>query len=56
MTVILEHFLRGVCWRNTLLYTALIAVAAALIIWSHRENLGRLKAGTERKIGRKTAS
>ena len=56
VTVILERFLRGVCWRSTLLYTALIAVAAGLIIWSHRENLRRLKNGTERKIGNRTAS
>ncbi|MBQ5335756.1 MAG: glycerol-3-phosphate 1-O-acyltransferase PlsY [Oscillospiraceae bacterium] len=53
VTVLLEHFMRGVCWRSTLLYTVLIAAAAFLIIWSHRENLRRLKAGTERKIGEK---
>ncbi|MCR5307148.1 MAG: glycerol-3-phosphate 1-O-acyltransferase PlsY [Oscillospiraceae bacterium] len=51
VTVLLEHFMRGVCWRSTALYTLLIAVAAFLIIWSHRENLRRLAAGTERKIG-----
>lgn len=50
-TLLLEHFQKGVCWRSALLYTGLIAVAAALIIWSHRANIERLKAGTERKIG-----
>ena len=27
---------------------------ALLVIWKHRENITRLKAGTEPKVGRKT--
>ena len=50
VTLLLEHFLRGVNWSVTLLYTFLIAVAAFLIVWSHRENIKRLRSGTERKI------
>ena len=53
VTVFLEHFQRGVVWKITLLYTGLIAIAALLIVWSHRENIHRLRAGTERKIGEK---
>lgn len=33
--------------------TAMVAFMAALIIWRHRENIARLKAGTESKIGDK---
>ena len=53
VTVFLEHFQRGVHWKVTFLYTGLIALAAMLIVWSHRENIQRLKAGTERRIGQK---
>ena len=52
-TLLLEHFQRGTAWNVAWLYTALIACAAVLIVWSHRENIGRLKAGTERRIGQK---
>jgi glycerol-3-phosphate acyltransferase PlsY len=31
----------------------LIGIAAFLVVWSHRENIKRLKAGTERRIGEK---
>ncbi len=31
------------------------ALVSALVIWRHRENAGRLLAGTERRIGRKAA-
>ncbi len=33
--------------------TGLLAVLAAVIIWRHRENVARLRAGTESRIGRK---
>jgi len=32
---------------------AIIAVVSALVIWKHRQNLGRLAAGTESKFGEK---
>lgn len=50
VTLVLEHYMRGVNWHVTALYTFLIAVAAILIVWSHRENIQRLRSGTERKI------
>ena len=52
-TLLLERFQRGADWSMSLMYAGLIAFAAALVIWSHRENIGRLKAGTERRIGDK---
>ena len=36
-----------------LLLALLIAVPAFLIVYSHRENIKRLKNGTERRIGEK---
>lgn len=33
--------------------TGLLAVLAAIIVWRHRENIARLRAGTESRIGRK---
>ncbi|WP_298913886.1 glycerol-3-phosphate 1-O-acyltransferase PlsY [uncultured Algimonas sp.] len=33
--------------------TAMIAFMTVLIVWRHRENIGRLRAGTESRIGRK---
>lgn len=53
VTLLLEHFLRGVYWPVAVLYTLLIGIAALLIVWSHRENIRRLLAGTERRIGEK---
>jgi len=52
-TLLLEHFWHGAYWSMSAVYMLLIAVAAFLVIWSHRENIKRLKAGTERKIGQK---
>ena len=53
VTLLLEHFMRGVIWPVTFLYTVLISAAAFLVVWSHRENIKRLRAGTERRIGEK---
>lgn len=50
VTLLLEHFQRGTTWGMALLYTVLIAVPAVLIVYSHHENIQRLKNGTERKI------
>jgi glycerol-3-phosphate acyltransferase PlsY len=33
--------------------TAMISFMTVLIVWRHRENIARLKAGTESKIGQK---
>jgi glycerol-3-phosphate acyltransferase PlsY len=32
----------------------IIAVVSALVIWKHRQNIGRLAAGTEAKLGQKS--
>ena len=31
----------------------MLAAIALIVLWQHRENLARLRAGTEPKIGRK---
>ncbi|MBR6760633.1 MAG: glycerol-3-phosphate 1-O-acyltransferase PlsY [Oscillospiraceae bacterium] len=50
-TFLLEIFLRGTDMGMALLYTAIVAVMAAMIVSCHHENIKRLKAGTERRIG-----
>ena len=35
-------------------YAMVAVVMAALVIWKHRANIGRLRAGTEPRIGQKT--
>ncbi len=40
------YFLLGHSW----LYTLLALVAAALVVWCHRENIQRLLSGTEKKF------
>jgi glycerol-3-phosphate acyltransferase PlsY len=35
---------------------AVVAVMAALLVWRHRENIRRLLAGTESRLGQKSAS
>ena len=56
VTPLMEHFQRGEGAFYTVLYTLLIFVAAFLIVWSHRENIKRLREGTERRIGEKKNS
>ena len=34
----------------------LIAMVSALVLWKHRRNIGRLAAGTEAKLGRKSGT
>jgi glycerol-3-phosphate acyltransferase PlsY len=35
------------------LYTAVLTLIAVLIAWRHRDNIARLRAGTEGRIGHK---
>jgi len=42
--------------NNPVFPTICSAVIAALVIWGHRENIQRIAAGTERKIGNKTST
>ena len=36
------------------LEVAIIAMVSVLVIWKHRQNIGRLAAGTESKFGEKS--
>ncbi len=51
ITFLLELLMRGTCLPLTIFYTIAVGIMAFMIIYSHRENIKRLKAGTERKIG-----
>ena len=53
VTLLLEIFQRGTYPRLAAVYMLLIAVPAFLVVYSHRENIQRLRNGTERKIGEK---
>ncbi len=50
-TFLFEVFLRGTTMSMACLYTAIVTVMAAMIVISHHENIQRLRAGTERRIG-----
>jgi glycerol-3-phosphate acyltransferase PlsY len=46
-------FGHGVAWQASAQEVWALSAMAALLIWRHRENLGRLRAGTESKLGSK---
>lgn len=46
-------FLDAMALKERLPVTVFTALAAALVIFRHKENIKRLRAGTERKIGQK---
>lgn len=50
-TFLFEVFLRGTTMGMACLYTAIVTVMAIMIVGSHHENIQRLRAGTERRIG-----
>lgn len=37
-------------------YLAFVLLAAALVVWSHRENVSRLQAGTENRLGHRVTA
>jgi glycerol-3-phosphate acyltransferase PlsY len=43
----------GVAWQASLPEVFSLAVMALLLVWRHRENIDRLMAGTESKLGKK---
>jgi len=43
----------GVVWQADGAEVLSLAVMALLLVWRHRENINRLVAGTEAKLGRK---
>lgn len=45
----------GVAWHATSPEVLSLAVMALLLVWRHRENINRLLAGTESKLGQKKA-
>lgn len=45
----------GVAWQATSPEVLSLAVMALLLVWRHRENVNRLLAGTESKLGQKKA-
>jgi len=56
VTFLLEHFQRGTRTFSAVFYTVIIAVSSVMIVYSHHENIERLRNGTERKIGQKKAA
>ena len=54
LTLVPAHiFLDAAALKERLPVTVFTALAAALVIYRHKENIKRLRAGTERKIGEK---
>ncbi len=45
----------GVAWQAAGAEVMCLAVMALLLVWRHRENINRLRAGTESKLGAKKA-
>ena len=43
----------GVAWQASGAEVLSLAVMALLLVWRHRENINRLMAGTESKLGSK---
>ena len=43
----------GVAWQASSAEVLCLAVMAVLLVWRHRENINRLFAGTESKLGSK---
>ena len=52
-TFLVELMMRNTSLHMVLFYTVAVAFMAFMIVYSHRENIERLKAGTERRIGEK---
>jgi glycerol-3-phosphate acyltransferase PlsY len=43
----------GVAWQASAVEVLCLAAMAVLLVWRHRENINRLIAGTESKLGAK---
>ncbi len=52
---VLYVFGDGVAWQSAKAEVLSLAVMALLLVWRHRENINRLLAGTESKLGAKKA-
>lgn len=53
LTFILHYFVEDVPLNLCIVHTCLVAVTGILLIYMHRENIKRLKNGTENKFGKK---
>ncbi len=56
LTFILHYFVEDVPSNLCIIHTCLVAVTSVLLIYMHRENIKRLKNGTENKFGKKKES
>ncbi len=54
---VISQYVRGVGYQpwQLALHFVLTAIMASIIIWMHRSNIQRLRAGTENKFGKKKA-
>jgi glycerol-3-phosphate acyltransferase PlsY len=43
----------GVAWQSSAPEVLSLAIMALLLVWRHRENINRLLAGTESRLGKK---
>ncbi len=53
LTFILHYFVENIPINLCIIHTALVAVTSVLLIYMHRENIKRLRNGTENKFGKK---
>ncbi len=53
ITFCVNYFVRGDAADKSLLYTCLTLGTSVLLIYMHRSNIARLKAGTENRFGKK---
>lgn len=50
LTFAVQYFLRDMELKWVLIDTGLVVITSIILIWMHRENIKRLKAGTENKF------
>ncbi len=53
LTFVLHYFVENIPLNLCIVHTCLVAVTGILLIYMHRENIKRLRNGTENKFGKK---
>ncbi|MBQ3161716.1 MAG: glycerol-3-phosphate 1-O-acyltransferase PlsY [Oscillospiraceae bacterium] len=53
LTFVLHYFVENIPMNLCIIHTCLVAVTSILLIYMHRENIKRLRNGTENKFGKK---
>lgn len=53
LTFVLHYFVENIPMNLCVIHTCLVAVTSVLLIYMHRENIKRLRNGTENKFGKK---